>query len=315
MTTPTSKMGYFALPLELRNQIMDLVLEPGHIHLPTPDAADRQSYPGFQLLATSSQAYSEGHVQFYSNNIFHLPPGPLCHTKQILKHYQPKHLDLIRRVTVRCSLCDLFCADSLQRLHRAISPRADIIPRNEIKRHILLPSQNEDMSHNSRYYTMPPHKTPLTDPDWDLVNDIIRKAWKSKIIFARDTFPNLEELRVVFSDLAGIPTEFNISDALNLSNTEDTSPKNREYTVDGAVNFVLEGNELHALQRTRLVENGPLRRRYQRKLMFGLYHAVMSATRDIRIRFMGNDGWEGVKELLKGKARSGSNLKVYTTGL
>lgn len=119
-------VGYFALPGEIRNKIMQLVLCPGDIYLRskptvhnhqisyTNDPANTaQSPPGIQLLATCRQAYNEGHALYYSGNVFHLPPGPLSATETILNNMQPESLSLIRRVNLTAGLLDLasLCED------------------------------------------------------------------------------------------------------------------------------------------------------------------------------------------------------------
>ena len=99
---------------------MGLVLAPGHIYLrsgptssSTYDSYDRDpdravpAPPGIQLLATCKQAYQEGHMLYYSGNIFHLPPGPKEVTRAVLGRFQPKHLALIRHVSFRASSIDL----------------------------------------------------------------------------------------------------------------------------------------------------------------------------------------------------------------
>ena len=98
---------------------MDLVLAPGHIYLRSgPTSSTYNSYgkdpdeavpapPGIQLLATCKQAYQEGHMLYYSSNVFHLPPGPPDVTKAVLRRFQPKHLPLIRRISLRISSIDL----------------------------------------------------------------------------------------------------------------------------------------------------------------------------------------------------------------
>lgn len=117
---PVPAMGFFALPGEIRNRIMQLVLCPGHIYLRSKPAASNhhisysndpasatRSPPGIQLLATCRQAYNEGRALYYSGNVFHLPPGPLSATEAILNKVQPESLSLIRRVNLPAGLLDL----------------------------------------------------------------------------------------------------------------------------------------------------------------------------------------------------------------
>jgi len=110
MTTSAPQRGcfaYFALPGEVRNQIMNLVLKPGDIHFPQTSTKDTQSLSGFQFLASNRQAYTEGRSIFYSASTFHLPPGPVSYTKSMFDLYQPQSLALLRRVTLHIGLHDL----------------------------------------------------------------------------------------------------------------------------------------------------------------------------------------------------------------
>ena len=173
MATPMSPIDLLSIPPDIRNQITDLVLKPGHIHFPKADAKVKSSYPGFQLLAANHQTYSEGHLQFYSDNIFHLPAGLIRHTEQAFARYQPKHLALIRYVTTDCGLHDLADASLLSELvfqgnMRAGSP--SILGLRPVFNYI------EDSNE-------------------------LPSMWIDKLLFVLDHFPNIEELHVNFSDL------------------------------------------------------------------------------------------------------------------
>ena len=85
-THPKPKTSYFSLPAEIRNEITSLALTGDHVYLEAKPQArklrsdDRKplngpSAPGVGLLATCRQAYEEGHVMFYTQNVFHLPVG------------------------------------------------------------------------------------------------------------------------------------------------------------------------------------------------------------------------------------------------
>ena len=145
MPVPNSSVpaaSYFALPGEIRNKIMHLVLCPGHIYLrskPTasnhyisysndPDNAT-QSPPGIQLLATCRQAYNEGHALYYSANVFHLPPGPLSATEAILNNIQPESLSLIHHINLTTGLLDL--ASLLEEVETCASQAEDCYIVNE----------------------------------------------------------------------------------------------------------------------------------------------------------------------------------------
>lgn len=107
-TRPTRPFRYFDLPGEIRNRIMDFALYPGHVDVCERAQATSGSLPGFQLLAASKQAYSEGHAIFYSKNSFQLPYG------SHFWRYQHKHVTLMRRVTLRCGYSDLLNNQVLQ---------------------------------------------------------------------------------------------------------------------------------------------------------------------------------------------------------
>lgn len=64
--------------------------------------------PGFQLLATCKQAYSEGYELFYAMNTFFLPPGWTEHTHgHLIKTIHWKHKNLISSVGLIIGLEDL----------------------------------------------------------------------------------------------------------------------------------------------------------------------------------------------------------------
>lgn len=121
-STITYKIDYPSLPPEIRNQIMRYALSPGHIH---------PSYTrcGVQLLATNRQNYEDGHIMFYSDNVFHVPRFKNGYTG-LLHHYQPKHLNLIRRVQLACSILDLD-KESTEECARS-KPPSDIHERRQI---------------------------------------------------------------------------------------------------------------------------------------------------------------------------------------
>jgi len=145
-TTPRS-------PPETRNKIMEFVLVPGEIHSP-------YSRTGVQLLATSRQNYEEGHVMYYSDNIFHIPRGR-CYL-QLLVAYSKKHLKLIRHVNFTCTILDIFEELFLN----PTKVRTHEIQETELRRAIrILPGR-----------------------------------WIFKKLYIQRTFPNLEDLRADFPD-------------------------------------------------------------------------------------------------------------------
>ncbi|KAL9132989.1 MAG: hypothetical protein Q9175_005832 [Cornicularia normoerica] len=130
--------GYFSLPTEIRDMIMELVFVQAQVTYESTKAVNRdrklsllqkafycvkrtvsrRSYegskfthllqpPGFQFLATCRQACTEGHVVFYSLNVFYLPPGPLEYTLRGLKTLRPQHLAMITKIGLTMDLLDL----------------------------------------------------------------------------------------------------------------------------------------------------------------------------------------------------------------
>lgn len=151
--TIPKKIDYSSFPAEIRNKIMDFALRPGHIHPP-------HTQSGVQLLATSRQHYNEGHLMYYSDNIFHMPCGD--NYQEILEKYQPKHRKLVRRVTLTCSVLDL---------------NEDIVtPPGFGIRH----SMDLDRRQVAAMVT------------W------LRKLWRDKYNAVSRTFPNVEEIRIGF---------------------------------------------------------------------------------------------------------------------
>ena len=135
-----SKLSYFSLPGEVRNQIIDLVLAPGEVYVrkPIPDRVlipegvhackptvkdstnnrpNAESQPGFQLMATCKQAYDECHSIFYSSNTFHLPANMTFDWSDGL---QAKHKAMIKRIDIRISVEEL-TLDMIDELERRVS--------------------------------------------------------------------------------------------------------------------------------------------------------------------------------------------------
>lgn len=77
---------------------MDFALRPGDIYPPCTRS-------GVQILAASRQHYNDGHLMYYSANIFHMPLGD--NHQEILPKYRPGNRRLVRRVTLTCSILDL----------------------------------------------------------------------------------------------------------------------------------------------------------------------------------------------------------------
>ena len=81
------KPSYLSLPGEIRNQIMDLVLVPGHIYLDwhfRPRKLDGLR-SGVQIMATCRQVYEEARGVYYSKNVLHLSPESIEATEKSLE--------------------------------------------------------------------------------------------------------------------------------------------------------------------------------------------------------------------------------------
>ena len=105
-------IGFLSLPGEIRNKIMDSALVPGHIYLsrkmqPVDCKGLPVFTPGCQILATCKQLYQEGHISFYSRNMFYLAPGPLSASWDYFGKLNRRHQDLVCRVSIEMSLMDL----------------------------------------------------------------------------------------------------------------------------------------------------------------------------------------------------------------
>ncbi len=74
---------------------------------PKPRPILRAKWPGFQSLATCRQAYLEGHIIFYSDNAFHITPGPVNTLLAWRKGLQPQHRATIKSVCLNLTIADL----------------------------------------------------------------------------------------------------------------------------------------------------------------------------------------------------------------
>ena len=136
-----SRLSYFSLPGEVRNQIISLVFAPGEVYIrnPIPERVlipggvhncnptlkdseeirtNAESQPGFQLMATCKQAYDECHSIFYSSNIFHLPATMTFNWSDRL---QAKHKAMIKRISVKIGIEEL-TVDTIDELERRVTP-------------------------------------------------------------------------------------------------------------------------------------------------------------------------------------------------
>ena len=153
-----SRFDYFALPPEIRNEIMCYVLVPGDVHirgikkhgvkakiqhawdtihqLPEgyPELPSVPSLPGFQMLATCKTVYGQYHETFYSSNTFFFAPGPF---KETIKYYtlslQPEHVNMINRIGVTLGLEDL-TPDVFKKVHEIMSHNLRSLPSDSVGR-------------------------------------------------------------------------------------------------------------------------------------------------------------------------------------
>ena len=130
-------VGFFSLPMEIRDRIMELVLAVGDIQLQLTEIdkkmeemmnkveqrlgmpfgdfkghfnlgqhSDLQS-SGLQFLATCKQACAEGFKVFFSTNIFFLPYGPSKNTCRCFKEINLEHQLTIQGLSLMFGVQDL----------------------------------------------------------------------------------------------------------------------------------------------------------------------------------------------------------------
>ncbi|CAF9937721.1 MAG: hypothetical protein HETSPECPRED_000629 [Heterodermia speciosa] len=184
-----SNSALLELPPEIRNQIMRLVLHPGHIYLHQKltvnkrvhrqenlsmrrqeglparfSLESRSSNSGPEVLATCRQLYREWHGFYYSSNTFHIP------TSSIML-MQPKHRALIRHVGLRLSLLDAIPSknEEIETLARGLEKGSE-----------MLMTINPAFKENVIY--------PLCFPA------VLLGAWLSNISFIRESFPGLKTM-------------------------------------------------------------------------------------------------------------------------
>ena len=151
--TIPKQIDYASLPPEIRNRILDFALRPGHIHPP-------YTRSGVQILATNHQHYNDGHLMYYSDNVFHMPCGD--NYEKILEKYQPEHRKLVRRVTLTCGVLDL---------------TKDIATLPDLWKRYLMHSEHRQVAGMVRW---------------------LRDLWHDKYKSILRIFPNREEIRVEF---------------------------------------------------------------------------------------------------------------------
>lgn len=167
-TNHPAAFRFFALPPEIRNEIVRQILVPGSIYLETLSGrwglrhphvengyrhltatlqrrenhkllqctrqidkqfltfpprrfhriggSPRTQQPGIQLLATSQSMYAHGHRLFYTQNEFHLAPGPIIISSSYFTRLQPQHRALIRSLVLTFTIADL-TPEGFQHVH------------------------------------------------------------------------------------------------------------------------------------------------------------------------------------------------------
>ena len=126
-------------------------------------ASAYDSCPIPQLLATCKQAYVEGHIWFYTCNMFFLPRGPVWITQQYFGVLQEQHRSVIRTIGIRFGLEDLTAED------------LDILE--------ALP------------YSGPPHITGSLESWSSCLVGRAMQAWTGKLVFVR-SFTTLKHVRL-----------------------------------------------------------------------------------------------------------------------
>ncbi|CAF9943775.1 MAG: hypothetical protein ALECFALPRED_001233 [Alectoria fallacina] len=260
-------VGYFSLPLEIRNMIMELVLVPGQVfvgdynhikrdhkssvlqgtlyrmiktdskHSGRDSKSTRVRHPpGFQLLATCKQACAEGHAVFYTSNVFFMAPGPLENTHRCLKALKPQLRAMIRKVGITMSLIDL-TPSVFEQVHHEMRVRYG----NNI---VVRPS----LVQGTRWS--------------ELVEKQLRDIWKEKLDYILTHFRNVKLLRIV------VP--------------EDSRESQAEDLAEPSALFEEMGDTIY---------EGP-------KIRNALWRATKCVREDVE-DMVSNDGWKALKGMVK----------------
>ena len=149
--TIPNAINYPSFPAEIRRMIMRFALQPGYVHPP-------YARSGVQLLAANREHYEEGHVIYYSKNVFHIPRK--VEDLELLRKYRSKHLSLIRRVKLTLSIIDVY---------------------EELVQDIVANSLPREVSERCQ-----------------IASNLLREIWYAKFHAITQLFPHLEELHIVF---------------------------------------------------------------------------------------------------------------------
>ncbi len=136
MAASRNRFRYFALPAEIRNQIMEYVLIPGDVYIRPAKRTSHTQQPKkspfsrlkrgvnaivslsrhlsgqFQRLVTDDvrlKGQFTIHYMFYAMNTFHWPPGPVSNSDDWYANLQPEHRKMIKTICIDLDLVDLMC--------------------------------------------------------------------------------------------------------------------------------------------------------------------------------------------------------------
>jgi len=106
------------LPISMKHKVLESAVRFDKDHntqYPPPrlvniGGSPRQQQPGFQIISTCRTMYEERHEMFYSQNIFHLEPGPLIIASNYFDGLQPGHRNLIKSIVLSFTVADLTSA-------------------------------------------------------------------------------------------------------------------------------------------------------------------------------------------------------------
>ena len=186
------RITYFSLPRELRDKIMTYALQPGDIYLPS-NSASKMTNSGVQLLATCRQAYAEGYELYYRGNTFHLGPCSFTGMKQILEAYQPKHIAIMPRLMIECSIKDV-SSEHIEEMKK--TSRAKITAR-ELELTATLPCMRDEQEF--------PYESAITsgwlgrklrDEYVEVIGKAIGQTWRDKARWLGRYLPEGSNLRV-----------------------------------------------------------------------------------------------------------------------